>query len=127
MFARPVLSVWLAVLWCMLFEDFRPGALLMGFAVGAAVLFFFRRMLGEKAVLFRKQATLRKLAAVCKLLVSFLCEMVLANIQVAWLIVLLSIHYNSTAHFDSVLVIAVLGFLGTVAVAKYLLKGDIID
>lgn len=43
------------------------------------------------------------------------------------LIVLLSIRYNTVAYFDSVLVIAVLGFLGTVAIAKYLLKGDIID
>jgi multisubunit Na+/H+ antiporter MnhF subunit len=31
------------------------------------------------------------------------------------------------AYFDEILVIAVLGFLGTVAISKYLLKGDIID
>lgn len=43
------------------------------------------------------------------------------------LIVLLSIRYDTAAYFDSALVIAVLGFLGTVAIAKYLLKGDIID
>jgi multicomponent K+:H+ antiporter subunit F len=43
------------------------------------------------------------------------------------IIVLISIRYNTAAYFDSVLVIAVLGFLGTVAIAKYLLKGDIID
>jgi multicomponent K+:H+ antiporter subunit F len=42
-------------------------------------------------------------------------------------IVLLSIRYGTTAYFDAVLVIAVLGFLGTVAVGKYLLRGDIID
>lgn len=43
------------------------------------------------------------------------------------IIVLLSIRYETVAYFDSALVIAVLGFLGTVAIAKYLLKGDIID
>ena len=42
-------------------------------------------------------------------------------------IVLLSIRYATTAYFDAVLVIAVLGFLGTVAVAKYVLKGGLID
>lgn len=43
------------------------------------------------------------------------------------IITLLCIRDNTVAYFDAVLVIAVLGFLGTVAVAKYLLKGDIID
>jgi multicomponent K+:H+ antiporter subunit F len=42
-------------------------------------------------------------------------------------IVLLCIRYNTLQYFDAVLVIAVLGFLGTVAIAKYLLRGDIID
>jgi multicomponent K+:H+ antiporter subunit F len=43
------------------------------------------------------------------------------------IITVLCIRDNTVAYFDAVLVIAVLGFLGTVAVAKYLLKGDIID
>ncbi len=43
------------------------------------------------------------------------------------LIALLCIRHTTVAYFDAVLVIAVLGFLGTVAVSKYLLKGDIID
>jgi multicomponent K+:H+ antiporter subunit F len=41
--------------------------------------------------------------------------------------VLLAIAQKTTAYFDAMLVIAVLGFIGTVAVSKYLLKGDIID
>jgi multicomponent K+:H+ antiporter subunit F len=42
-------------------------------------------------------------------------------------IVLLAIRHHTTAYFDAALVIAVLGFIGTVAVSKYILKGDIID
>jgi multicomponent K+:H+ antiporter subunit F len=42
-------------------------------------------------------------------------------------IVLLAIRYHTTAYFDAALVIAALGFIGTVAVSKYILKGDIID
>ncbi len=43
------------------------------------------------------------------------------------IIALLCIRYNTVAYFDAVLVIAVLGFLGTVAISKYLLRGRIID
>lgn len=42
-------------------------------------------------------------------------------------IVLWCIRFKTEAYFDAVLVIAVLGFLGTVALAKYMIKGDIID
>jgi multicomponent K+:H+ antiporter subunit F len=42
-------------------------------------------------------------------------------------IVLLAIRHHTTAYFDAALVIAALGFIGTVAVSKYILKGDIID
>lgn len=48
-------------------------------------------------------------------------------VNLVGLIPLLCIRYNTVAYFDAVLVIAVLGFLGTVAIAKYLLRGDIID
>ncbi len=43
------------------------------------------------------------------------------------MIVVLCIRYNTPEYFDAALVIAVLGFLGTTAVAKYLIKGDIIE
>jgi multicomponent K+:H+ antiporter subunit F len=42
-------------------------------------------------------------------------------------ILVLCIRYTTAQYFDAALVIAVLGFLGTTAIAKYLLKGDIID
>jgi multicomponent K+:H+ antiporter subunit F len=49
------------------------------------------------------------------------------SINLIGIITLLCIRDNTAVYFDAALVIAVIGFLSTVAVAKYLLKGDIID
>ena len=43
------------------------------------------------------------------------------------LIVLLGIHLGTTFYFEAALLIALIGFVSTVAVAKYLLRGDIIE
>lgn len=43
------------------------------------------------------------------------------------LIVLLGIHLGTTIYFEAALLIALIGFVSTVAVAKYLLRGDIIE
>lgn len=43
------------------------------------------------------------------------------------LIVLLGLHYASTLYFEAALLIAALGFIGTVALSKYVLRGDIIE
>lgn len=43
------------------------------------------------------------------------------------LIVLFGIWLGSDLYFEAALLIAVMGFIGTVAVAKYLLRGDIIE
>ncbi len=43
------------------------------------------------------------------------------------LLVLLGIHLSSALYFEVALVIAVMGFVGTVAACKYLLRGDIIE
>jgi multicomponent K+:H+ antiporter subunit F len=43
------------------------------------------------------------------------------------LIVLFGIWLGSDLYFEAALLIAVMGFVGTVAVAKYLLRGDIIE
>ena len=43
------------------------------------------------------------------------------------LLVLLGIHLNSSLYFEAALLIAVMGFVGTVALCKYLLRGDIIE
>lgn len=48
-------------------------------------------------------------------------------INTAALLVLLGIDQNSTAYFEAALLIALIGFIGTVALCKYVLRGDIIE
>jgi len=43
------------------------------------------------------------------------------------LLVLLGIHMASSAYFEAALLIAMMGFIGTTALCKYLLRGDIIE
>ncbi|MBK6618462.1 MAG: K+/H+ antiporter subunit F [Nitrosomonas sp.] len=43
------------------------------------------------------------------------------------LLILLGIHLGSALYFEAALLIAVMGFIGTVAACKYLLRGDIIE
>ncbi len=43
------------------------------------------------------------------------------------LLVLYGIYQKSSYNFEAALIIAVMGFVGTVALAKYLLRGDIIE
>lgn len=48
-------------------------------------------------------------------------------INVVGLVVLLCIAAGSKIYFEAALIIALLGFIGTVALAKYLVAGDIIE
>jgi multicomponent K+:H+ antiporter subunit F len=43
------------------------------------------------------------------------------------LIVLLGLYFGNTLYFEAALLIAMLGFVSTAALAKYLLRGDIIE
>ncbi|NEX21447.1 K+/H+ antiporter subunit F [Thiorhodococcus mannitoliphagus] len=43
------------------------------------------------------------------------------------LLVLLGIHLSSELYFEAAILIAMMGFVGTVALCKYLLRGDIIE
>jgi len=43
------------------------------------------------------------------------------------LLVLLGIHLGSALYFEVALLIALMGFVGTVALCKFLLRGDIIE
>lgn len=43
------------------------------------------------------------------------------------LIILFGIYLSSTLFFEAALLIAMMGFVGTVAVCKYLLRGNIIE
>jgi multicomponent K+:H+ antiporter subunit F len=48
-------------------------------------------------------------------------------VNVLAFIVVLSMYKNTNIYFDAVLIIAVIAFVGTVAIAKYLIRGDIIE
>ena len=43
------------------------------------------------------------------------------------LLVLLGMHLDSALYFEAAILIAMMGFIGTVALCKYLLRGDIIE
>ena len=43
------------------------------------------------------------------------------------LLVLIGIYFDTTVFFEVALIIAMMGFVSTVALAKYLLRGDIIE
>jgi multicomponent K+:H+ antiporter subunit F len=43
------------------------------------------------------------------------------------LVVLLGIHRGNAVYFEAALLIAMMGFVGTLALCKYLLRGDIIE
>jgi multicomponent K+:H+ antiporter subunit F len=43
------------------------------------------------------------------------------------LLIVLGIRFDTALYFEAALVIALLGFVGTVALAKFLLRGDIIE
>lgn len=43
------------------------------------------------------------------------------------LLVLLGIHFDATLYFEAALLIAMLGFVGTVVLSKFILRGDIIE
>ncbi len=43
------------------------------------------------------------------------------------LLVLFGINSSNSAYFESALLIAIMGFVGTVALSKYLLRGSIIE
>jgi multicomponent K+:H+ antiporter subunit F len=43
------------------------------------------------------------------------------------LLVLLGIRLSSALYFEAALLIALMGFIGTIALCKYLLRGDIIE
>ncbi len=42
-------------------------------------------------------------------------------------IVLFGVYLDTAIYFEAALIIAMMGFVGTVALAKYLLRGDIIE
>ncbi|QOG12412.1 K+/H+ antiporter subunit F [Arcobacter sp. FWKO B] len=43
------------------------------------------------------------------------------------ILIMLSLYLGNTLYFEAALLIAVMGFVGTVALSKYLLRGDIME
>lgn len=43
------------------------------------------------------------------------------------LLILVGLQFDTQLYFEAALVIAMLGFVGTVALSKYLLRGDIVE
>lgn len=43
------------------------------------------------------------------------------------LVVLLGLHLDTALYFETALLIAVMGFVGTIVLSKYLLRGDIME
>lgn len=43
------------------------------------------------------------------------------------LLILLGIHLQSALYYEAALLIALMGFMGTLALSKYLLRGDIME
>jgi multicomponent K+:H+ antiporter subunit F len=41
--------------------------------------------------------------------------------------ILMGIHFDATVYFEAALIIAVMGFIGTVATSKFLMRGDILE
>jgi len=77
--------------------------------VGLAVIFaFWRLLLGPSAV--------DRVLALDTLYVNTIA-----------LLVLFGIHLGNNIYFEAALLIALMGFVGTVALCKYLLRGDIIE
>jgi len=49
------------------------------------------------------------------------------NVNSIALIVLLGLWLNTKTYFEAAILIAMLGFVGTMAICRYLLRGDIIE
>jgi multicomponent K+:H+ antiporter subunit F len=49
------------------------------------------------------------------------------TINAITLIVLVGIAYSTTSYFEAALLLAMVGFVGTVAYCKFLLRGDIVE
>lgn len=79
MVAHLTFQVVLAILWCLLVGHFSGATFVVGLAVGGLTMFPLRRMTGAEPFF-------HKLRVLVRLTLFFLYELVLANLQVAWVI-----------------------------------------
>jgi multisubunit Na+/H+ antiporter MnhE subunit len=81
------LNFGLAVLWCLLVEEVSIAAFAVGYAVGAVVLVFSRRLTRAGTSSPRRAFQAGKIVAFTKLAVYFIYELIVANLQVSWVII----------------------------------------
>ena len=89
---------------------------LLGFAATFASVFFALAMLFATARLFMGPAAQDRVLALDVLYAKGML-----------LLIVLGIRSMSAAYFDVALLIALFGFVGTVALAKFLLRGEVIE
>jgi multicomponent K+:H+ antiporter subunit F len=89
---------------------------LLDFAVTFASICFGLAMLFATARLFRGPAAQDRVLALDVLYINGML-----------LLLVLGIRSKSAAYFDMALLIALFGFVGTVALAKFLLRGEVIE
>jgi len=89
---------------------------LLEFAVTFASLCFALAMLLATARLFKGPAAQDRVLALDVLYINGML-----------LLLVLGIRSSSSAYFDMALLIALFGFVGTVALAKFLLRGEVIE
>ena len=89
---------------------------LLGFAVDFASLCFALAMLFALARLFVGPAAQDRVLALDTLYLNGML-----------MLLVLGIRSTSTVYFDMALLIALFGFVGTIALAKFLLRGEVIE
>ena len=105
----PLLSLALLAMWLLLVRSYTLGQLLLGALAGWAMPWFFASLRPP-----RPRAQDRVLAL----------DTIYA---IGMLIVLVAgIRYASQMYFEAALLIALFGFVGTAAMAKFLLRGEVI-
>ena len=89
---------------------------LLGFAVGFALFCFVLAMLFALVRLLRGPAAQDRVLALDNLYINGML-----------MLIVLGIRSVSSIYFDVALLIALFGFVGTVALAKFLLRGEVIE
>lgn len=77
---HPIYTGFLAVGWMMLREHYSIGDFLVGYAVGSVVVYVFRNF-------FMQPVRIRRPLAWLRMLMVFARELIIANLQVAWIVV----------------------------------------
>lgn len=80
-FPKPILSVLLLMLWCLAQMSFSPGNLIMGALLGFFVPLYTTRFWPDAP-------KVRRFGALFRYIVVFLYDVLIANLQVAWWILL---------------------------------------